>query len=33
MQTPKWTPNMSDAQYLAYAMACIYLDIKPLPQY
>ena len=33
MQTPKWFPNMTDAQYMGYVMACIYLDIKPKPQY
>ena len=33
MQTPKWFPNMSDTQYLAYVLACSYLDIKPQPQH
>ena len=33
MQTPQWHPDMTDAQYLAYVLACVYLDIKPQPQY
>mgnify|MGYP003333820094 CR=1 FL=1 len=33
MQPPKWYPNMSDAAYLGYVLACAYLGIKPLPQY
>jgi hypothetical protein len=33
METPKWSSNMSDAEYLAYVLACSYLDIKPHPRH
>ena len=33
MQTPKWRPNMSNIDYLAYVMACNYFGIQPKPQY
>ena len=33
METPKWFSGMSDAQYLAYVLACKYLDITPHSRY
>jgi hypothetical protein len=33
METPKWYSNMSDAEYLAYVLACSYLGITPHPRY